>query len=560
MAFLEVENLSFGYPETKNKTLYDINFTVSEGEFCLLCGASGCGKTTLLKLLKKQLSPYGTKSGKIIYNGTETEALDEKTSASEIGFIMQNPESQIVTDTVWHELSFGLENLGVPSDTIHRRVAEIVSFFGIGDWFHKKTAELSGGQKQQLNLAAVLVMQPKILLLDEPTAQLDPIASADFLHTLQKLNQELGLTVLIAEHNLEDILSVADKVLMLENGNLQFAGSPRDFAGYFKQNPDHPIASALPAATRIYSMLQSGNTCPLNVKEGRSFICRNYGHKTDSISTKEYQHHDEKAVELKKVWFRYEKDSPDILKGTNLTVFQGEHFCILGGNGTGKTTTVGIMAGLFKPYSGKVFVGGKRIEKYAGNSLYFQNIAVLTQNPQVLFLHKTVLEDLTESAAVFYDSSDEGRAKIAQISKMLDIENLLECHPYDLSGGEQQKCALAKVLIGAPKIVLLDEPTKALDADGKRVIAEIIKALKATGITVITVTHDIEFVAENADRCGLFFDGDMISVDTPTEFFDRNTFYTTAANRIARGYYQKAVTCEDVVMLCKQNSKDGAGK
>ena len=188
MAFLEVENLSFGYPETKNKTLYDINFTVSEGEFCLLCGASGCGKTTLLKLLKKQLSPYGTKSGKIIYNGTETEALDEKTSASEIGFIMQNPESQIVTDTVWHELSFGLENLGVPSDTIHRRVAEIVSFFGIGDWFHKKTAELSGGQKQQLNLAAVLVMQPKILLLDEPTAQLDPIASADFLHTLQKLN------------------------------------------------------------------------------------------------------------------------------------------------------------------------------------------------------------------------------------------------------------------------------------------------------------------------------------------------------------------------------------
>ena len=553
MALLEIKDLSFTYPEATANALENISFSVNEGEFCILCGESGCGKTTLLKLLKKQISPYGDINGEIIYNGKNADLLSDRLSASEIGFIMQNPENQVVTDTVWHELCFGLENLGVPTDVIRRRVAETVNFFGINDWFYKKTSELSGGQKQLLNLASVLVMQPKLLLLDEPTAQLDPVAASDFLNILQNLNKELGLTVIIAEHNLEEILSISDKVLMLNGGRLEFSGDPRAFAEYFRNNPSHTFARAQPAAARIYGMLQSGDVCPLNVKEGRRFLSENFRNDVDVLPQRSYDHSPEKTVELKNVWFRYEKNLPDILKDASFSVFKGEHFCILGGNGTGKTTTIGIIAGLLKPYCGKVLINGKPAEKYRGNSLYHKNIAVLPQNPELLFLHKTVAEDLSKSAAAFGLSAADTNKKISEISELLHIENILGCHPYDLSGGEQQKAALAKVLISEPRILLLDEPTKALDVGGKKVIADIIKTMTDNGITVITVTHDVDFAAENADRCGLFFDGAIVSENTPTEFFDQNSFYTTAANRIARGYFKKAILCEEVAALCKLN-------
>ncbi|MBQ7354002.1 MAG: ABC transporter ATP-binding protein, partial [Clostridia bacterium] len=220
MEILQIENLSFRYPKAEHNALTDVTLSINRGELVVVCGQSGCGKTTLLRLLKKELAPAGEQVGSVRYCGTPVGELEDRTSAAEIGFVMQDPESQIVTDRVWHELVFGAENLGIPSDVIRRRAGELASYFGIDGWFRRTTDTLSGGQKQLLNLASVTLLQPKVLILDEPTAQLDPIAAAEFMNTLQRLNRQLGLTVILSEHRLEEVFPSADKILLMDKGKV----------------------------------------------------------------------------------------------------------------------------------------------------------------------------------------------------------------------------------------------------------------------------------------------------------------------------------------------------
>lgn len=555
MDILQIKNLSFNYPDMQLAAIDDVSFNICSGEFTVICGESGCGKSTLLKLLKRELAPYGEKSGEIFYDGTELSAMDDRQAASEIGFVLQNPETQIVTDKVWHELAFGLESLGCPTQVIRRRVAEMASYFGIEDWFHKKTSELSGGQKQMLNLASVMIMQPKVLLLDEPTAQLDPIAAANFIGTLQKLNREFGLTILLVEHRLEEVFPIADRVLLMDKGRLVYNRSPENIGEFLRENPKHSINAGVPSAMRIFNLLGAEGSCPLTVKEGKKFISENYGNETDELEIKPYVHSNEKVLELKEAWFRYEKDTPDIMKGVSLAVYKGEHFCILGGNGTGKTTTLGVMAGLLKAYRGKVLVKGRKLNDYSEKSLYRHNIALLPQNPQTVFVESTVEKDFVEICKVMGYGREETGQKILEVSEKMGITHFLQMHPYDLSGGEQQKAALAKMLLLQPEILLLDEPTKGIDACYKNNLSTILSKLKEEGITIVTVTHDVEFAAVNADRCGMFFDGELVSCDTPANFFSENNYYTTAANRISRGYYKNAVLCQDVVALCRANGR-----
>ena len=548
MEILHIENLSFRYPTAEKNAIENVNLRISSGEFVVVCGESGCGKTTLLKLLKKELSPSGEKSGNIFYKGEIQEEVDEKTSAAEIGYVLQNPDSQIVTDKVWHELSFGLENLGVPTETIRRRVGEMASYFGIHDWFRKNTDELSGGQKQLLNLAAIMVMQPKILILDEPTSQLDPIAAVDFIATLQKLNRELGLTILLVEHRLEEVFPIADKVILMDDGQVLLFLTPKNIGNNLgKIKSDHPMLLGLPSAARIFNALKINDDCPLTVKEGRDFLDKHFTLNKESVDLRDYSHSHEIAVELKNVWFRYKKDSPDVLCGTSLQVFKGEFYCILGGNGTGKTTSLNVISGLNKAYRGKVIIDGKSIKEYKGNSLYRNKLAFLPQNPQTVFIKDNVKDDFNEILEALEVSKDKREGKIEEVSKKLGIKSLLNKHPYDLSGGEQQKCALAKMLLLEPTILLLDEPTKGLDAYSKSILKSILVKLKNDGMTIIAVTHDVEFAAENADRCALFFDGEILSADIPSKFFAENNFYTTAANRMARHLWPHAVTCEQVI-------------
>ena len=566
MALLEVKNLSFTYPRQPKDTtepkpaLSDVSLEIRKGEFMVLCGASGCGKSTLLRLLKRELAPEGEKSGEIIFCGKEQSTLSEREAACEIGYVLQNPENQIVTDKVWHELAFGLENMGVPTPVIRRRVAEMACFFGIDDWFRKKTTELSGGQKQLLNLASILSMQPKLLILDEPTSQLDPIAASDFIHTLSKINKELGLTILLTEHRLEEVFPLADRVAVMDQGKLLFVESPRQAGHELKKfDPNHRMLLGLPSAVRIYQGLDAEDvTCPLTVRDGRNFIEENYNNTITRLE-REPEKKEEKdrpiAMRMKDICFRYEKEEPDVLDHVALTLYEGEVVSLLGGNGAGKTTLLSVISGTNRPYYGKIEVFGKRLQKYRGKELYIRKLASLPQNPQTVFLKMTVREDYEELARVLGCKKSELEDKIQAVAQQLEITHLLDRHPYDLSGGEQQRAAIGKVLLLEPRLLLLDEPTKGIDAWSKRQLGNLLKDLRGQGITLLMVTHDVEFAAEVSDRCGLFFDHEITSVDTPEEFFCNNNYYTTAANRISRQQYENAITCEEVIELCRQNGR-----
>lgn len=545
MAIVKVENVSFTYPNETKPILNNIHLTIEQGEFIVLIGQSGCGKSTFLRHFKREICPHGKKLGTIFYDEQKLEELLPEMAASEIGYVFQNPDNQIVTDKVWHELAFGLESLGIDEQTIRLRVAEMANFFGIQKWFHQKTAELSGGQKQLLNLASVMVMQPKLLLLDEPTSQLDPIAAMEFIQTLNRLNKELGITIILIEHRLEEVLPIADRVFIMEEGKLLFDGPPREITKALPAN--HPMITALPAATKMYQLLNSEGPIPLTIREGQKWLATKQVdlHKGNQLPI---VNNVKSAVvlEAKDVAFRYEKTATDIVHYLNLQVKRQEFLTIIGGNGTGKSTVLSLFAGLQKPYRGKILLFDKVLKNYRNKELYQKYLTLLPQDPKTLFVQKTVKQELVDMAK-YHKVSD---VKIAEITEQFQLNSLLERHPYDLSGGEQQKLALAKLLLMEPEILLLDEPTKGLDAHAKEELASILKNLQAKGMTIIMVTHDIEFSAQHSSRCALLFDGNIVSEAEPRAFYSGNNFYTTAAHRIARGIIDEVIVCDDVVMLC----------
>ena len=551
MAHFEIHNLTFSYPAAKRNSLDGVNLSIEKGEYMVLCGKSGRGKTTLLRHLKSVLAPHGKRTGEVLFDGTPLSKVSQRDQSGKIGFVMQNPDDQIVTDKVWHELAFGLESLGCAQKTMRLRVAEMASYFGIQDWFHRDVANLSGGQKQLLNLASIMAMQPEVLILDEPTSQLDPIAASDFLNTVRKINLELGTTIIITEHRLEDIYHAADRVVVMEGGKIVANDTPRT-VGALLNGQNSELFAALPTPVRVFYGAKAQGDCPLTVREGRNWLTRTFEHKTLSVKSPRLEQPMEEVenpvLRIKEGWFRYEKDSPDVLKGVSLAVPQGSVFAIVGGNGAGKSTTLKAICGICKLYRGKIEIFGKNLKKYNSSALFRNCLAMLPQDPKSLFVKKTVREDLSELCR------DE--ARLAEIAETCEITQLLDAHPYDLSGGEQQRAALAKVLLTQPKLLLLDEPTKGLDSFFKQKFAAILQRLKAEGITIVMVSHDVEFCAEHADLVSMFFDGQILTTDTPHRFFGSNSFYTTAANRMSRCVFQNAVTAADVVALYQQNQEE----
>ena len=542
MVHFQIEALSFSYPTAKGReSLRNIDLTIEKGEYIVLCGASGSGKTTLLRQLKPVLAPYGKKSGQIRFNGIPLEQVSQREQAAKIGYVMQNPEEQIVTDKVWHELAFGLESLGCDQKTMRARVAEMACYFGIQDWFHRDVEVLSGGQKQLLNLASIMAMQPEVLILDEPTSQLDPLAASDFLNTVRKINTELGTTVIITEHRLEDIFPYADRAIVMDGGRVIADDTPRNIGKLLYEQKD-PMFTAMPTPVRVFYGAEGEGECPLTVREGRTWLSREFNvgdgfpvpGETERLSEEEKP----SALSLDEVWFRYEKDSPDVLRGVTAEVPVGSLHAIVGGNGAGKSTLLKAICGICKPYRGKIKVFGKHKVQFK------EGLAMLPQDPKSLFVKKTVREELEEMS--------QDREKIAEIAKLCEIEGLFDSHPYDLSGGEQQRAALAKVLLTDPKLLLLDEPTKGIDSFFKEKLARILCKLKDRGITILMVSHDVEFCAKYADRVSMFFDGQILTTDTPRRFFGNNSFYTTAANRMSRHIFSMAVTAEDVIALYRE--------
>lgn len=539
MEFLTVKDLSFRYPGSA-EALSGLSFSAGRGEILLLCGEAGSGKSTLLRLLKRELRPKGTLSGSILFDGRPIEALSDREAASSVGYVMQNPEYQIVTDKVWHELAFGLENLGLPPDVIRRRVAETACYFGLEELFERPVSSLSGGQKQLLSLASVAVMRPSLLLLDEPTAQLDPISAAAFIEAVVRLSRELSITVLMAEHRTEEALPHADRLLALSAGRqLAFGETRRTLT---EIGGCRGLIGELPAAVRLYARLGGTPPCPITPREGGLFLRERYDNRIRSLPEPPPPPDTGEALSLRDVFFRYGREQPDVLRGLTLQVREGEIFCLLGGNGSGKSTALSVAAGLLRPYAGQVRIFGRKLFPARAEPCRRGSVAMLPQDVTALFSAETVREELKERG---------------ETSLFFDREELLDRHPYDLSGGEQQLLALAKVLASEPRLLLLDEPTKGLDASARERLLSLLRRLRDNGVTVVAVTHDVEFAAEAADRCALLFRGELLSVGTPRRFFSENGYYTTAVCRMTRGYYDLAATVDDAEALCRANGRIG---
>lgn len=551
MEVFEIKNMTFTYAGASRPAIKDISLRIEPGEMMTVCGKSGSGKSTLLRHMKPALAPVGEISGSLTFCGRNIRELSHEEQASRIGYVLQNPDNQIVTDKVWHELAFGLESLGEDTATIRLRVAEMASYFGIQAWFHKDVAELSGGQKQLLNLASVMVMQPDVLILDEPTSQLDPIAAEEFLDTVRKINRELGTTVLLAEHRLEQVVTMSDRVVVLDDGRIIADDAPAN-VGAILAVKGHPMFMAMPTPMQAYGHLyQCGigreEACPTDVREGRNWLTALMkGKRITEVSLPdvEPQENGSPVIEMKDIWFRYSRDENDVLRDFSLSINRGELLCMVGGNGAGKTTALNIMGGIRKHYRGAVKISGKT--------------GILPQNPQTVFVEKTLSRDLMEVLEGHPLSGSEREKKVREMTELLEIDGLLDMHPYDLSGGEQQRAALAKVLLLEPDILLLDEPTKGLDPDFKEKLAGILTRLIEGGMTIVMASHDIEFCCRHADRCAMVFDGKVISCGAPRRFFSGNSFYTTAANRMSRHIFENAVNVEDLIRLVKNNLGEGS--
>ena len=576
---LDIEKFSFAYPDGNDESgrtylpdaLRDAELHIRQGEFVVILGRSGCGKTTLLRHLKPSVTPVGKKKGQILFDGKDVCSLDDRAAASQIGFVWQDVNAQLVTDKVWHELAFGLESLGYDNGYVRRRVAEMGSFFGLGDIFHRKVMELSGGQKQLVNLASVMAMSPKVLILDEPTSQLDPIAANDFINSLVRINRELGTTIIMTEHRLEDVLPVCSRSVVMEGGRIIYDGDVRGFAESIRaQKIDRGLYLSMPASVQIYMGLEKDacNQLPLTVPDARGWLSdydrkfredggnpvvpkiQNRGADEDVNGSR---NQDDKAVACKcdkdqgaaisqeyvgcksehpvvcsldEVSFRYERNTGDVLRQVSLDIYANEILMINGSNGCGKSTMLSLIANVYRPYSGKL-----RIAKGLRTGM-------LPQNPELLFTRRSVRDELIDA---------KDRQQLADIVRFCRLEDLLDRHPYDLSGGEKQRLALAKVLIADPDILLMDEPTKGLDNEFKMQLSGMLRKLQSRGKTIVVVSHDIEFCAVAGDRVALLFDGEVATVSDVRSYMSDNNFFTTAASRISRNVLDCAVTVQDVL-------------
>ena len=458
---LAYDDVAFRYPGSHGDVLSGVSMTVPAGAFALLVGGTGSGKSTLLSLAKPQISPAGDRAGQVRVFGRSVDDLDGS-EACEVGYVFQDPDNQIVCDSVWHEMAFGLENLGTPQGEMRRRVAEASYFFGMGPWFHSDTDALSGGRKQLLALASTLVMQPRVLLLDEPTAQLDPIAARNFLHALFRVNRELGCTVVVATHEPELMADYATCAFELADGAVR----PVEDLGHFKCEA---------------ALAERGALCDANVPA---------------------------AVSAHGAWFRYGRDDDWVLRGLDLEVRQGEVHALVGGNGCGKSTLLALIAGTRRAQRGEVrsAISAK---------------AMLPQDPKALFAEERVDEELMEWAHIGGYGADEVQAMMGE----LGLADRTGLHPYDLSGGQRQMLALGKLLLVHPRLLLLDEPTKGLDRAARERVAGMIEAARRDGVTVVVSTHDLAFVRRIADRVSLMFDGELACTEPVGEFFRNNLFY-----------------------------------
>lgn len=550
MAQIELNQVTFAYPDAVCPAIKDVSLKINKGQFIVLFGPSGSGKSTLLRLLKKEIKPHGSLQGGIFINGhsvTESHAL-----AGEIGFVFQDPENQMVAENVLQEIVFGLENIGIKTAEMRSRVAEMVHFFGAESILERKTHELSGGKKQQINLASVLLMQPDILLLDEPTAQLDPVSSRDLLDILVRLNEEFGITIIVAEHRLEEFFTVADKIVMMDKGQLIHEGEPKQVMELLWHSSNQVFVPSIPALYLSVELEEKRELPPLTVKEGNRWIQRKNFSLVHTNGFEAPKVLGDDLFQIKNLSFRYNKESEWVLKDLDFTLKKGERYALLGGNGSGKSTLLKMLCGIHKPSKGSVSFQDKRLKSWNKVELA-KKIGYLPQNPKLFFIQDTVEKELCDTMNQWGVEDDW---EVERLLDTLGIDHLRQQHPYDLSGGELQKVALACLLIRKPEVLLLDEPTKGLDPISKENLVGTLQRLQTDNITIVMSTHDIEFAAKQATKCGMMFQGQISAEGAPHQFFKGNFFYTTMIQRLFHQIPDSSImTLEEAVQLCSTNER-----
>jgi len=543
---LELRQVSFRYPGQPREALKDISLEIHAGEIVYVCGPTGSGKSTLLNCLKREIRPRGELTGSIIYDGQEMDAYTDAALIQQIGIVFQNPDNQTVMDTVMGEMAFGLENLGLAAGQIKQRLSEIAGYFGIESLFHKSLQHLSGGEKQKVNLCAALAMRPRLLLLDEPLSQLDPIAQTELIGMIRRLNQEFGITIIISEHNKDDMMVRADKVLVLNQGRQCHFGTLRQVVAEVVNSQDENGIAFMPTPARLYVRTAKipPADLPLTVKEARHMlhVYPIFRYKRNGVSTEARQNHNP-ALAAENLLFAY-RSAPGqaVLKNLDFLAYQGDFIGIVGGNGSGKSTLLKLLAGLLEPMDGMVRIGRDNIRRMKKDVIR-GTVFYGPQNPLTYFTQDTVEAELAEA-------SRQGRATAESYGatlRELNLSDLLNMHPYDLSGGERQKILLACAVLRGAQILLLDEATKGLDASVKKELGSVLTELARNGKTIILVSHDLEFMAGFARKCTLLFDGNLSILQSAHDFFRDNYFYTTIAKRIFRESLPDVLTIEEVI-------------
>ncbi|MCR5374146.1 MAG: ATP-binding cassette domain-containing protein [Lachnospiraceae bacterium] len=547
MTGIRIENLTFTYKEASAPTLKDINLSIDKGAIALIIGESGSGKTTLIRQLKTTLTPYGERTGKVYINDIDEEALESKERVATIGYVGQNPEISMVTDRVYSELAFVMENLGEDNGKIRRTIAEVAHYFGLEELFLKKTNELSGGEKQLVSLASAMTTNPRVLLLDEPTAMLDPLSAVKLINVLKRINEEFGTTIVITEQRLEEIYEIADMVIVMKDGKVEKAGTPGDASKYLSACcDDNGLRNGLPAQIRLYkeaSKLREG--CPLTLKEGRIWFNKEFGRCTgkpcDCAETGTDITSKEEILKIDELAAGY-KDKPYVLRNVDLMINKGEFICLLGGNGAGKSTILKALLREAEVTEGRFYYKGRKVKSLP---LGKNEAVYLPQNPMAMFTEVTVKEEIES----LYDNklTPEDAISAEDALKKFRLEEFKDLHPYDLSGGQMQRLALAKALILNPDLLLIDEPTKGMDPGFKIEFASILNELKNSGKSILMVSHDVEFAARYADKCALLFDGEIADFAGRRQFFAGNLFYKTAVNSMVRDVLPNCNTVAEVM-------------
>lgn len=552
-AIIEFSNVTYLYPGVKTPVFEELSFAVPEGSFTLIVGPSGSGKSTLLRCLNGLVPHFtgGTMRGRTRVADRDPVALGPRGMSDRVGFVFQDPESQFVVDQVESELAFAMENMGLPELVMRRRIEEVLDQLNIAHLRDRSISTLSGGERQRVAIGAALTLQPEILALDEPTSQLDPQSAEEVLTHLHKLNQDLGLTIVLVEHRLERVLQYADQVLYLPGAG----GSPthgRTSCQLVQQTGDRwsPVygtprevmagAELAPPLVALGKAL-GWEPLPLTIKEARRFVRETRGQVEVQVledSQPSSVRSRAPAIEVQNVWFAY--NGQEALRGVDLTVESGEIMALMGRNGSGKTTLLKHLVGLLRPQEGRVELFGQDIRHRETQEIARQ-VGYVPQDPNALLFADTVRDE------VLFTRRNQGLPveESPEVLRRLDLEPLAGAYPRDLSAGERQRVALAAILAAEPQIILLDEPTRGLDYFQKHALSRFLREHQGLERIIVLATHDVELVAQVADRIVLLGDGEVV-VDGPTrEVMTGSLVFASQVNKLMRD--SRFLTAEDVI-------------